>query len=107
MWPQIQPLQKPVERPEEASLERLFRGDLKGSHYSFEIDLSLCMCPPASSVLSKNFCRKRIIVDEENNIENVQLQHLGKNAYNITFTRLDNTLGEYPSYNFLYMTTHI
>ena len=33
-----------------ASLERLFRGDLKGSHYSFEIDLSLCMCPPASSV---------------------------------------------------------
>ena len=33
-----------------ASLERLFRGDLKGSHYSIEIDLSLCMCPPASSV---------------------------------------------------------
>ena len=40
----------------------------------------------------KFFCRKRIIVDEEYNIENVQLQHLGKNAYNITFTRLDNTL---------------
>ena len=50
MWPQIQPLQRPVKRSEEACLESLFRGDLKGSHYSFEFDLSLCMCPPATSV---------------------------------------------------------
>ena len=35
-----------------ASLEWLFRGDLKDSHYSFEIDLSLCIWPPASSVQS-------------------------------------------------------
>ena len=33
-----------------ASLEWLFRGDLKDSHYSFEIDLSLCIWPPASTV---------------------------------------------------------
>ena len=35
-----------------ASLEWLFREDLKDSHYSFEIDLSLCIWPPASSVQS-------------------------------------------------------
>ena len=33
-------------------LEWLFRGDVKDSHYSFEIDLSLCFWPPASSVQS-------------------------------------------------------
>ena len=33
-----------------ASLERLFRGVLKGSHYSFELDLSLCIWPLCSSV---------------------------------------------------------
>ena len=35
-----------------ASLDWLFRGDLKDSHDSFEIDLSLCIWPPASSVQS-------------------------------------------------------
>ena len=35
-----------------ASLEWLFRGDLKDSHYSFEIDLSLCIWPPRYSVQS-------------------------------------------------------
>ena len=29
-----------------ATLEWLFRGHLKDSHYSFEHDLSLCICPP-------------------------------------------------------------
>ena len=33
-----------------ASLEWLFRGDLKDSRYSFEIDLSLCIWPPRSTV---------------------------------------------------------
>ena len=52
MWLQIQPPQRPVERSEGASLERLLRGDLKGfhGHYSFELDLSLCIWPPRSSV---------------------------------------------------------
>ena len=35
-----------------ASLVWLFRGDLKDSHYSFEIDLSLCIWPPRYSVQS-------------------------------------------------------
>ena len=38
-----------------ASLERLFRGDLKGSHYSLELDLSLFLWPPGS-------CVQRILV---------------------------------------------
>ena len=33
-----------------ASFERLFRGDLKDPHYSFELDLSLCIWPQHSSV---------------------------------------------------------
>ena len=32
------------------SLEWLFRGDLNGSHHSLELDLSLCIWPPASTV---------------------------------------------------------
>ena len=40
---QIQPPQRPVERSEVASFERLFSGDLKGSYYSFELDISLCI----------------------------------------------------------------
>ena len=32
------------------SLEWLFRGDLNGSHHSFELDLSLCIWPPHSTV---------------------------------------------------------
>ena len=32
------------------TLEWLFRGDLNGSHHSLELDLSLCIWPPASTV---------------------------------------------------------
>ena len=41
---------RPVEKSGVASLEQLFRGDLKDPHYSFELDLSLCIWPPRSSV---------------------------------------------------------
>ena len=50
MRPQLQPLLRPLEWSEMASLERVFEGDLKGSHYSIEHELSLFIWPLASIV---------------------------------------------------------
>ena len=44
--------ERSVERSEVDSLVRPFRGDFKGSHYSFKHDLSLCIWPPRSIVQS-------------------------------------------------------
>ena len=50
MRPQFQPLLRPLEWSEVASLERVFEGNPKGSHNSIEHDLSLFIWPPATIV---------------------------------------------------------
>ena len=76
---------------EAASLERLFRGDLKGSHYSFELDLSLCIWSPRSTVQRMSVPLRSFVV--------VEMRTLGVHTLNNERT-LETDSGNYGHLNF-------